>query len=197
MTASRRHALTAIVLCLAGGVAAATALTHGATGSGAGDLAALSADGRPVEATAREESELQAVGATGAELLGARDGRTFYRLARPDGTVCYSVNATEIRDHLGGVACPPVGGFPSPEAPVLDLSVFESTSHTSRSVTLVRAQGFAADGVAQVALLGPGGTTTRRVRVTGNVYALDVPLGASVVGLVAYDRHGRELFRNP
>jgi hypothetical protein len=80
---------------------------------------------------------------------------------------------------------------------VLDLSVFESTSHVPGDTHVVASQGFAADGVTSVALLDANGKAVTRARALDNVYALDVPQGRVATTLAAYDRRKAEVFRVP
>jgi hypothetical protein len=187
--------------------AAAVAITAGAllvvgtraTGSTPdGELAQMSNDGQPVDLGPGQRQELENVGATRASLLAVRDNRAFYRLLREDGTVCYAVNSTNEPDHVGNTVCPltPLS-FPTPTQPVLDLSIFESTSHVIGDVHVVAAQGFAADGVATVALLDRDGRVIARGRPVGNVYAVDVATGRLATTVVAYDRRKAEVFRVP
>jgi hypothetical protein len=189
-TAGIAVAVTATVALLVG--TSATGSTPG------GDLAQMSNDGQPVDVGPGQRQELENVGATRASLVAVRDGRTFYRLARDDGGVCYAVNSTSDADRVGNTVCPLTPtSFPTPTHPVLDLSVFESTSHAQGDTHVVAAQGFAADGVAMVALLDAKGRVIARGRPTGNVYALDVPQGRVASTVVAYDRNRAEVFRLP
>jgi hypothetical protein len=194
-----------VVLVAAAGttVAAAVAVIllvgSGATGSTpGGSLGQMSNDGQPIEATPGQQKELHIVGAVRASRLAARRGRFFYRLLRSDGTVCYAVDRTNDPDRIGNTSCPAVAGsFPSPGQPVLDLSVFESTSHVVGDTHVVAAQGFAADGVATVVLLDEAGRVVARAPAADNVYALDVPAGRVATTVVAYDSAHAEVFRLP
>lgn len=190
-------ATAAIVVAAA--VAVPLLVGSGATGSTpGGDLAELSNHGQPIDATPGQRQELETVGAVRASRLASRGGRIFYRLLRADGSVCYAVDRTNDTDRIGNTSCPAVAGsFPSPGQPVLDLSVFESTSHVAGDTHLVAAQGFAADGVATVVLLDETGRVVARAHAADNVYALDVPAGRVATTVVAYDRDREEVFRLP
>jgi hypothetical protein len=200
----RRRMNRRIVLVAAAGVVVAAAIAvpllvgSGATGSTpGGDLAQMSNHGQPIDATPGQRKELETVGAVRAARVASRSGRTFYRLVRADGSICYAVDRTNDPDRIGNTSCPSVAGsFPSPGQPVLDLSVFESTSHVPGDTHLVAAQGFAADGVATVVLDSAGRVVTR-TRADDNVYALDVPPGRVATTVVAYDRDREEVFRLP
>jgi hypothetical protein len=196
----RRSAITAAVSTLAViGAAVALLLGTNAIGSGAGgDLTRVSNHGRPVNPGPLQRKEMENVEATSVALLAARDNRSFYRLSRDDGNVCYAINSSTEPDHIGNTVCPLTPtSFPTPSTPVLDLSVFESTSHTPGDFHVVAAQGFAADGVASVELVDGKGHLIARRWNADNVYALDVPPGRVATGVVAYDADGAEVFRVP
>jgi hypothetical protein len=182
-------------------VAAAIALVVGTSATGStpgGELAQMSNDGQPIDASAGQRQELENVGAISASRLAVRDGRTFYRLIRSDGSVCYAVNSTSDRDRIGNTSCPAAPtSFPSVGLPVLDLTVFESTSHVLGDTHVVASQGFAADGVTTVALLDQNGKAVARARASDNVYTVDVPQGRVATTVVAYDRKKAEVFRVP
>lgn len=177
------------------------ALLHGGTATGSnpgGRLAELSNEGQPVTPGPNQQKELQIVGATKARRLAKRDGRTFYRLARRDGSDCYAVNPTSVEDRIGGAMCPQTPtAFPSAGRPILDFSLFEDTSHVRGNMHVVTSQGFAADGVSSVALLDESGRVVARAPATDNVYALDVPRGQIATTVAAYAADGTEVDRIP
>jgi hypothetical protein len=181
-------------------IGGALGLVLGTTANGSppgGELAQISNEGQPVEPGNGQQQELQNVGAIAASRVAVRAGRAFYRLVRPDGTVCYAVDVVG-GDHVGNTNCPePSASFPTPTDPVLDFTVFESTSHVPGDVHVVSAQGFAADGVKSVALLDPSGRVVARDGTSGNVYALDVPAGRIAATVVAYDAKHAEVYRLP
>ena len=192
-----------ILATVAAGLAVAVplALLLGGTATGStpgGRFAEISNGGQAVAPGPNQQRELQIVGAINARRLALRDGRTFYRLARRDGTVCYSVNTTSVEDRIGGAMCPLTAtAFPSAARPILDFSLFEATSHVRGNMYLVDGQGFAADGVASVALLDESGRRIARAPATGNVYALDVPPGQVATTIAAYADDGTEVARIP
>lgn len=194
---------TTIVGAAAGAAAVTTAglllLGTSATGSTpGGELAKMSNQGERVSPGPGQRHELENVGASEAWLLATRNTRSFYRLSRDDGSVCYAVNGSTEGDRIGNTVCPLTPtSFPTPVTPVLDLSVFESTSHVPDDFHVIAAQGFAADGVAAVALLDQKGRTIARRRAAGNVYAVDVPPGRLATTVTAYDADGAEIFRVP
>lgn len=182
-------------------VAASVALLRGETATGStpgGKLAEISNRGQAVVPGPNQQRELHIVGAVDASRLARRDSRSFYRLARRDGSVCYSINTTDVEDHIGGAMCPTTAtAFPSPARPILDFSLFEATSHVRGQLHVVNGQGIAADGVASVGLLDENGRLIVRAPATDNVYALDVPQGQVATTVAAYADDGTEVARIP
>ncbi len=187
-------ALALVAVAATGTVVALATTAHGSLPGGA--LARLSNHGRPVATGPGQKTELATLEATQASLLAEREGRTFYRLAKPDGGVCFAVNLVPASDHIGNTTCPLTPtAFPVPDRPVLDFSIWESTSHVGDDYHLISGQGIAADGVRAVALLDSSGRAIARARVVDNVYTLDVPRGKVAKAIVAYDDGGEEVFR--
>jgi hypothetical protein len=196
MTRTTAIAMTAVIV-------AATALVlllRGTTATGSppgGELAQISNEGQPIDLGAGQRQEAENVGGVAAARIATRAGRAFYRLLRPDGTVCYAVDLVG-GDHVGNTDCPErATAFPTATNPVLDFTIFESTSHVPGDVHVVSAQGFAADGVKSVALLDRSGRVVARDRTSGNVYAVDVPVGRTATTVVAYDAQHAEVYRLP
>jgi hypothetical protein len=79
--------------------------------------------------------------------------------------------------------------------PILDLSTVE-ISPTAGQPHLLRAEGFAADGVAAVALVDAHGGIVKRLPVTGNVY-YDDAVPSNATGLEALAADGQELAQVP
>jgi len=80
---------------------------------------------------------------------------------------------------------------------VLDLSVYESTSHDDHQIVLYRAEGIAADGVAAVQFLRPDGTPALTVPVTGNVYSTGAVPAGPIAGFAALDKGGKRVWHSP
>jgi hypothetical protein len=193
-----------IIIAVAGcglAIAASLAFLRGGNATGStpgGKLAEISNSGQAVAPGPNQQKELQIVGAISARRLALRNGRAFYRLARRDGSVCYSVNTTGVDDRIGGTMCPHADStFPSPSRPILDFSLFEATSHVRGDTHLITGQGFAADGVASVALVDETGHVIARAPTSSNVYTLDVPEGDVATAVAAYDDDGTEVARIP
>jgi hypothetical protein len=158
-----------------------------------GSLSRISNEGRIV--SVRGARLARALGAYQASLLAVRGARAYYRVAGKDGP-CVASGPSDAPGELGTVQCPR-GPFPSSERPVVDLSVYESTSPEKRELSLYRAAGVAADGVATVEFVRPNGSVALTLPVSGNVFAAaSVPSGP-IAGLVARDAAGKQLWRSP
>ena len=147
------------VIILAAVVAGVVALvvSHRATSSGRPALSRFSTHGRTLR-----------VGGHEGRLIATRDGQAFYRYDN-----CYAVGPADRIGTLGGEACIASAAFPSSGHPLLDMSVYESTSRDRNAdMTLFRIEGFAADGVSAIGVLNRAGKVGLRVPVTENVYVL-------------------------
>jgi hypothetical protein len=182
---------------LAGAVAAAaTAAVMLATLTSAskpGALARISNHGRAV--TFRSNALTRNLGIDEASLLAVRRGRAYYLLQTQNGP-CGAVGQPDKPDVLGAAQCPQ-GHFPTAEHPVLDLSVYESATHELGTVSLYRAEGITADGVAAVQFLRPDGSTALTVPVSGNVYATTSVPDGPIAGVAALDKGGKRVWRSP
>ncbi len=188
----RRRVLTLAAVTVLAVIAAVIAATRGGA-SESGALSRLSNEGRQVAPVERNVWRRAGVG--NVALLAIRGTRALYRLESKEGP-CVGAGPANVPGKLGTVDCPR-GPFPTAEQPVLDLSVYEATSHESHEVSLYRAEGVAADGVATIAFLRPNGTVALKLPVHANVYeAGSIPSGP-VASVVAYDAAGKELWRSP
>jgi hypothetical protein len=109
------------------------------------------------------------------QLLGNRNGVSFYAAHRADDNYCFAIESTAAR----GVGCDLNGTFPSPSRPVM---VFPP---------LVQFAGFAADGIAAVAGVDASGNAVVSAPVSQNLFAATTagPF-PSVVVLKALDTEG-------
>ncbi len=117
--------------------------------------------------------------------LDQRDGISFYVTRRADGTFCFAVESEAGKGVACDVGSPTGAVFPSPQRPIIDFSRF---SHGARLA------GFAADGVARVALIDASGATIASAPVVRNVYA-DASPPAGAAGVEVLDRHGTVVYR--
>jgi hypothetical protein len=187
----RRLILIAVPLATAAAVAVVIANRTGASERGA--LSRLSNVGRNIDL--RHEALVRKLGVQHASLLAARRARAVYLLATSRGTCIGTGPATNVGE-IQAVDCPD-GPFPTAERPVLDLSVYESTTRGRREVSLYRAEGVTADGVATVAFFRPNGKVALRVPVSGNVFTTSAVPPGPIAGIAAFDSADKELWRSP
>jgi hypothetical protein len=188
---SRRLALTLAAVTMLAVIAAVVAATRGGA-SERGVLSRLSNEGRQVALV--NDTVWRRGGIAHVSLLAVRGTRALYRLESKSGP-CVGAGPADTPGKLGSIDCPR-GPFPTAAMPVVDLSVYEATSHESRDVSLYRAEGVAADGVATIAFLRPNGTVALKVPVQANVYEAGAIPPGLVATVVAYDAAGKELWRS-
>jgi hypothetical protein len=141
----------------------------------------ITSPGVAVKLSAEHQARLRRTGYQDKQvsLLRTAGDRSYYRLEDTDRT-CYGSGPASERGKLGVLVCPSQS-FPSAEMPLLDFSVLEATRANAQP-RLVRVEGIAADGVADVVLLDSDGGEVGRQPVSGNVYRFDsVPASARVV----------------
>jgi hypothetical protein len=190
-TRSRRWTGAAALLVAA--IAVAGAVAHD-SGSSYAQLSRFSTGGHLVSLARTEARVARLMGAEAVYLLARRADRAFYRITGPHGT-CYGAGPAKQVGFVTGEECPD-GTFPTRGRPVLDYSVYEAMSHDrAGGLSLFRAEGFAADGVASVAFLRPSGEVALRIPVRRNVFSAPSPRGP-VATLVAYDSTGQEVWRS-
>jgi hypothetical protein len=189
MTAPRKL-LVAASIAAAATIAAAFALRTDASG----DRTRVSNAGVPVSAL--RGLPIRTANVRGGTLLAMRAGRAVYRLDRAHAAPCFGVGPAGDVGNVDAATCTRKA-FPTAAHPVLDFSVYEGVRHDVRELSLYRAEGIAADGVAAVQFLRPNGDVALSVPVTQNVYAsTDVPRGP-IRGLAAVDKAGKRLWRSP
>ena len=190
---TRRHRWAGAAALLAAAIAVAGAVAHD-SGSSYTKLSRFSSTGAPVPIARTQERVARLLGAETVYVLARRGGRAYYRITGTHGT-CFGAGPAEKVGLITGEECP-AGSFPTRGRPVLDYSVYEAMSHDrSGGLSLYRAEGFAADGVASVAFLRPNGEVALRIPVRGNVFSAAAPQGP-VATLVAYDSNGQEIWRS-
>jgi hypothetical protein len=123
----------------------------------------------PSEIPASKQDELAAIGGTAIRRIAERDGRAYFVIDKSDGSHCFAVGDVGAADLFGAIACQRSPSFPSPEQPILDMSVFHGTMQQGMP-TLWRLEGFAADGVANVAVVTADGNLAAVTPVIDNVY---------------------------
>jgi hypothetical protein len=136
-------------------------------------------------------------------LIASRDGRAFYVVKRKNGGPCFATGAVERHltpaqmqspSRFAVLSCPLSNrslGFPSKAHPIFDFSVFAATG--TRPAQLTRLEGFAADPVAKVGVLGVDNKIAYTVDVRENTY-IGVHAPLVVHGIVALDKDDKPLF---
>jgi len=158
-------------------------------------LSAVAKGVSPSDVPASKRAQLDAVGSTGIRQIAVRDGRAFFVIDKSDGSHCYAVGDEGDSNLFGGIECPATSFFPTPAHPILDMSVVRLSPADPRP-TLTRLEGFAADGVARVAVITASGQVTADTPVIDNVYSAqgnqlpDQPIN----GLVAFGADGTQLY---
>jgi hypothetical protein len=144
------------------------------------------------------------LGANGrVELLATHGSRTFYVVRKARDELCYAVgerraNLTpaqlELRSRFQAIGCMAKGVFPSRRLPVLDFSSYRLRPGDRLPGTLARLEGFAADPVRKVGVIGPDNGIAYTAPVQDNTYSAGSANVAGARGLVALDEHGKPLW---
>jgi len=159
-------------------------------------LSRMSATGMPVSLPAATIAKLHLTSFSRISLMASHGQLRFYRLDRGEGTPCFARGRTDAPYPIGMIACRTAAPyFPSADMPILDLSTVE-ISQTDGQPHLLRAEGFAADGVTAVALVDAHGSIIKQLPVTGNVY-FDDAVPSNVTGLEALAATGQTLAQVP
>jgi hypothetical protein len=160
--------------------------------------------GTPVkDLTPREQYLLSELDMKGkVELITKRNSRAFYVIRRSDGRRCYSIgdireNLTpaqrELRTRFGATACLDPRAFPSRARPVLDFSFYSYRRGDAES-RLGGLQGFAADPVKRIGVIGRNKRIIFSVPVAHNVYTAGKRGFPGARGIVALDQGGKVLW---
>ena len=137
-----------------------------------------------------------------AELIATRGSSAFYVIRGSDGRICYSVgenrrNLTPAQKReqfrFGGADCIDARLFPSRAMPVLSHAYF-SFRPGDDAARMVGIQGFAADPVAAVGVIGRQNKISLKVPVGGNVFSGGKRMVPGGRGLVALGKDGRVLW---
>lgn len=195
-----RRALTVVALAATALGGAAFAVDRATSSAPDPAMATVGATGSRLTLGERASTVLAGINATRqaglepyAERIATRGTRTFYRLAggRED---CYGVKTGPPGDRLpdlGILLCSP--NFPSVEEPLLSLSVVEATAEDPQ-LRLIKVQGIAANGVAEVGVLDAAGDVVLRVPVRDNAFSADQLPAGELTGLVAFDEAGARVY---
>jgi hypothetical protein len=182
--------LVAVVGVTATGLAVA-ASRGGTSQTAPVDLNAVSAKGTAVATPPRVDGSFAAL--TGWSVLAEHGRFVFFSApSASGGDRCYGLGTVA---GPAGLQCPfktshPDNAFPSSQRPILDMSPTVGLPGAAKLLTL---SGFAADGVAHVALTEASGAV-HDMPVEDNTY-FDQTEVSDPTSLVAYDRNGREVYR--
>jgi hypothetical protein len=161
--------------------------------------------GTPVnDLTPRERFMLSEFDLEGkVELIATRNSTAFYVIRRSDGRPCYSIgevkkNLTpfqrESRTRFGGMSgCIDPRVFPSKAMPVLNYSYYSRRAGDDE-YRLAGLQGFAADAVARIGVIGRDKRIVFSVPVVDNVYTAGRKAISGARGIVALDKEGKVLW---
>ena len=136
------------------------------------------------------------------KLMAKRNANAFYVIRRTDGTHCYFIgdarrNLTPAqrqgRIRFGGGGCVDPRIFPSRAMPVLDFSYYSYRPGDPES-RLAGLQGFAADPVDRIGVIGRDNAIIFTLKVEHNAYTSGRRGFMGARGLVALDDHGRLLW---
>jgi hypothetical protein len=156
------------------------------------ELSTITNSGHVVlEIDARMRTELRHANAsTRAMVMAVRHEKTFVEFGRTGKGNCFGIKRRAATRF--SFTC--WTDFPSPAHPILDESVFGAD--LGEPIHLIEAQGFAADGVASIAVEDAAGTVLSQTPVIDNVYSLET-FSKSGVRLIAFDAAGRVVFAVP
>ena len=147
------------------------------------------ATGTQPRLAASEQESLARVGAAHLRRIATRDGRSYYVANRAGGGLCLTITYAGDPNPFVGYRCSP--DFPSPEQPLADESVFAGSLDAP---VVRRIEGFAADGVATVAVVTADGSRVT-TPVEDNVYLRTDGLPTEPVReIVALDPTGNQLY---
>jgi hypothetical protein len=137
-----------------------------------------------------------------AELIATRGSTAFYVIRRRDGRVCYSVGETrrnltpaqrEGHFRFGGAQCIDPRVFPSRAMPVLSQPYFSFRAGADEA-RMGGVNGFAADPVAKVAVIGRDNKIALALPVSENVFSAGRRTVVGGRGLVALSKDGDVLW---
>jgi hypothetical protein len=199
-------AAAAVAIAVAAGAGAAAKIAVGGSSSTSARHISPARFGQPQErvpATAFDGPSNMALrsartGASGLDRISTLGGVDFYRSTRDDGATCFAMSSLRgNRDQIGDLACLK-DAFVS--IPLIDMSGFgvEILPGGGQEVSVESVQGFAADEVEAVGLMGAHGVLVKTPVVNG---AYLLPSGRipdePVQAIVALDGVGNVVYTKP
>jgi hypothetical protein len=156
------------------------------------DLHVISAmaSGTSPRIPASRQQDLARFKASSLRQIAVRNGSAFFVADLRGGGLCTSIGSIGSAMVLGGIQCSP--DFPSPARPLLDWSRFTGPIAQPQVTQL---EGFAADGVASVAVVTRDGSVEAATSVEDNVYLRTADLPPTPIReIVALDANGTRLY---
>lgn len=169
-------------LVVAAAVGALLALDRSGTASATSSIAR---GGTHLSRAATAQMKLQRRDTSDVFLLSTAQGRSYYRLVRDDGTLCYGVGPAGSPKGPDTVEC-----FPDGPPAVIDFSVYEQ-SVTDPAIHVWRLEGLVNSGdVTRIGIVPADGSPAIDVPVVNNVYYLPAPPQTQVAEVDAYNSQG-------
>ena len=173
-----------LVVAVVVAVAAGAILALGRSGT-ASATSSIAHGGTRLSRAAKAQMKLRRSDIKDVFLLSTAEGRSYYRLVRDDGTLCYGVGPAGSPKGPDTVEC-----FPDGPPAVIDFSVYEQ-SVTEPAIHLWRLEGLVNSGdVTRIGIVPADGSPVVDVPVVDNVYYLAVPPQTQVAEVDAYDSQG-------
>jgi len=127
-----------------------------------------------------------------ARLISTRSTRNFYEVDKASGGSCYAVGPASVMSYrLGQFECS--SGFPSATQPILDFTWFRTVNKQGAS-QMIRSEGFAADGIAEIAFQRPSGKVVGVTSVIDHMYSVRPAIKGRLARLIARDGGGNVVF---
>ena len=189
-------------LAVAVAIAVVLAVPALALSGALGDLFGFSNHGTPVNENNIDLNSASALRVTGVapgsvKLLASRGGVGIYAARTPGGNLCYFLGGPQRPDANGlSGGCLNAAAsarFPSPEQPLVDMTVFMYKPGADGE-TITRLAGVAADGVAKVEVLGSECHVVADAAVVDNVYVDSSLPDTPAVGIRALDGNGKQVY---
>jgi hypothetical protein len=189
-------ALLVGLLTRGGAAVAGSGNTH------SGSLATVSNDGGPPipplpsDGATLKQFEQSGKSLGEISLLATRGERRYFSVANKSRVKCYAVGPTQASEYvLGQVMC--ATEFSSGKQPIVDFTVFVQPQSDPTSARILRSEGFASDGVADIAFARADGTIVAAIPVTDNVYHAAALTDQYVTRMIARDASGAEVWSMP
>jgi hypothetical protein len=191
----RKSGLLLITVVALAAIGSALGVMAAESGNPEPGLVTMSNDGVPITPSPNVSKVLVHTKTNQGQLrlLGEREGLSFYKMVGTDRGSCFGIGYGIGNDAaLNLISC---SIFPNNKEPVLDSSVFEFDKQSGVS-RWDQVQGWAADGVASIAVLDEAANVVAEKTVTGNIYAITRSelAGTTATKILARDTSGATVF---